>query len=177
MKFFGNAATMPTQTNADRIRAMSDEELAGVLSTACLGCPVKECRLHNYASYGCKNKFLQWLKQPAEAVADYLLDCGVIVLPCKIGDTLYVIEPRIYNYKMHEGVQTGVCEKHELNGQWGNTVWVRLDDGEPHTLYAYNFSSFGKTVFLNREEAENALLPKQETVFTPGGWPTSEKED
>ena len=28
MKFFGNAATMPTQTNADRIRAMSDEELA-----------------------------------------------------------------------------------------------------------------------------------------------------
>ena len=27
MKFFGNAATMPTQTNADRIRSMNDEEL------------------------------------------------------------------------------------------------------------------------------------------------------
>ena len=54
------------RTNADRIRAMSDEEMAGVLSTACLGCPVKECRLHNYASYGCEQKFLQWLQQPAE---------------------------------------------------------------------------------------------------------------
>ena len=32
MKFFGNAATMPTQTNADRIRSMTDEELDAMRS-------------------------------------------------------------------------------------------------------------------------------------------------
>ena len=53
-------------TNADRIRAMSDDELAKVLSAPCLGCVVKNCRLHNYGSGGCEIAFLKWLKQPAE---------------------------------------------------------------------------------------------------------------
>lgn len=53
-------------TNADRIRAMSDEELAEVLSAPCLGCVVKNCRLHNYGSCGCTIAFLKWLKQTAE---------------------------------------------------------------------------------------------------------------
>lgn len=56
------------RTNADHIRSMSDEELAKILSNACLGCVVKDCKLHNYASYGCEKKFLEWLKQPAEEV-------------------------------------------------------------------------------------------------------------
>ena len=53
-------------TNADRIRSMSDEGLAKVLSAPCLGCVVKNCRLHNYGSDGCTAAFLKWLKQPAE---------------------------------------------------------------------------------------------------------------
>ena len=53
-------------TNADRIRAMSDEELAEVLSAPCLGCVVKNCRLHNYGSGGCTIAFLKWLQQPAK---------------------------------------------------------------------------------------------------------------
>lgn len=51
-------------TNADHIRSMTDEELANLLSTACLGCPVVGCKLHNYASYGCRKAFENWLKQP-----------------------------------------------------------------------------------------------------------------
>lgn len=50
-------------TNADHIRSMTDEELAKILSTACLGCPVVGCKLHNYASYGCEKAFENWLKQ------------------------------------------------------------------------------------------------------------------
>ena len=53
-------------TNAQKIRAMSDEELAEVLSAPCLGCVVKNCRLHNYGSGGCTIAFLKWLQQPAE---------------------------------------------------------------------------------------------------------------
>lgn len=57
-------------TNADCIRAMSNEELAEVLSAPCLGCVVKNCRLHNYGSGGCTIAFLKWLQQPTEEEND-----------------------------------------------------------------------------------------------------------
>lgn len=53
-------------TNADLIRAMSDEELARALSNTCVNCVIKECRLHNYGSVGCENRYLEWLRRPAE---------------------------------------------------------------------------------------------------------------
>ena len=65
MKFYGNAATMPTQTNADRIRAMSDEELAEVFGKLvhCGGCPMRDsCKVDELP---CDNVMLEWLKQPA----------------------------------------------------------------------------------------------------------------
>lgn len=64
--FLPSHKSQKPMTNADRIRAMSDEELAKILSTACLGCVVKDCKLHNYSSYGCQKAFEKWLKQPAE---------------------------------------------------------------------------------------------------------------
>ena len=51
------------QTNADRIRAMSDEELAKKLGRG-LGCPVTaDCMK---MSGECKACWLDWLQQPAE---------------------------------------------------------------------------------------------------------------
>ena len=52
-------------TNADRIRAMSDEELAEFLSDDERACPPKwhNCRKHINECGGC---WLEWLKQPAE---------------------------------------------------------------------------------------------------------------
>lgn len=81
----------------------------------------------------------------------------LIILPCKIEDTLYITEPRFYNYEKHEGIQRGVCKSYELDDRYGWVIKVALDEGEPHTLYFYNFSKFGKSVFLTREEAEAAL--------------------
>lgn len=59
-------------TNADRIRAMSDEELAVFLervrvdpcSTCCDN--LYWCRRNNAPEPVCKNHFLEWLQQPAE---------------------------------------------------------------------------------------------------------------
>lgn len=52
-------------TNADRIRAMSDEELAGHIWNK-FGCPEER----NYITCGfmgsCKECWLEWLRQPAE---------------------------------------------------------------------------------------------------------------
>ena len=50
----------PPMTNADRIRAMSDEELAEFIS-AC-GCPDHS----NYCEASCTVCTLKWLKQPVE---------------------------------------------------------------------------------------------------------------
>ena len=51
------------QTNADRIRAMSDEELAKVMERM-LGCPITgDCKK---MSEDCNDCWLEWLQQPAE---------------------------------------------------------------------------------------------------------------
>ena len=84
-------------------------------------------------------------------LADYLLANGVIVPPCKVGDTLYVISqmkdkrvlPFINEYEATY-IQIGKrkCKVyHEVDGY----IKTFLQD------------DFGKTVFLTREEAEQAL--------------------
>jgi hypothetical protein len=49
-------------TNVDRIRAMSDEELAEFLNTS--GCPSENHS--NCFGMSCKHCWEKWLKQPAE---------------------------------------------------------------------------------------------------------------
>ncbi len=55
------------QTNADRIRAMSDEELADwlchIVSNETVNCP--HCIVQEYCKMG-RNGFKDWLKQPSE---------------------------------------------------------------------------------------------------------------
>ena len=47
------------QTNADRIRSMSDEELAKILGNKCICPPTSEC-------VDCVACWLEWLQKPAE---------------------------------------------------------------------------------------------------------------
>lgn len=60
------------QTNADRIRAMSDEELAVFLADEidhgdCRGCKL-DCATYESDKFDdhCYNAYYRWLKQPAE---------------------------------------------------------------------------------------------------------------
>ena len=56
-------------TNADRIRAMSDEELAKWIFGITIGDePRSWCDFHcqKTGKYGCEKCALEWLKQPAE---------------------------------------------------------------------------------------------------------------
>ena len=52
-------------TNADRIRAMTDDELAELLADDDRACPPKHPNCKKYVN-SCKGCFLEWLKQPAE---------------------------------------------------------------------------------------------------------------
>ena len=71
---FEDKAEQQPKTNAERIRAMSDEELANVIALLiekdeCFRedfADCKKCPLHSFCS-ACKPGFeLDWLKQPAE---------------------------------------------------------------------------------------------------------------
>ena len=85
----------------------------------------------------------------AEYVTDRLLAEGIIVLPCKVGQTVYVVS-RYYGglWQIHECRVDSltIYEKH---------IFMSLVDRE------YNFgmevSEIGKTVFFTKKEAERAL--------------------
>ena len=81
-------------------------------------------------------------------MADYLLANGVIVPPCKVGDTVY----RIYTQSWIG--EDKVCE-FVLRS---DSLWY-IDDKQRETP-CYRF---GKTVFLTREEAEAKLKEMSHT--------------
>ena len=90
------------------------------------------------------------LRELAEAEKDRRL----VVLPCKVGDTVYMIE-RIFD------IDNGVCDEicaRKVIGHGGNNLnklWL-IGSGGIYNVYIF-VSDFGKTVFLTREEAEKAL--------------------
>ena len=65
----GTGLILYTETNADRIRRMSDEELAKFIATPCQ-CEVRQKR-DGFRECGndlCLQYLLKWLQQPAEEV-------------------------------------------------------------------------------------------------------------
>ena len=91
------------------------------------------------------------------AIADHLLAEGVIVPPCKVGDTIY--KPIITSRgkpAIWEIIVTNISIFIEKNGVSPASYVIghlkRTRCGE-----SADFCEFGKTVFLTREEAEKAL--------------------
>lgn len=90
-----------------------------------------------------------------ERTADLLLEHGVIVLPCKVGDRLYEVTGRktVSVYK----VRIIRVELFSLFIEWDiveGFAWQSLSD--------INAGEIGKTVFLTREEAERALKERED---------------
>ena len=82
-------------------------------------------------------------RKQAEYVADRLISNGVIVPPCKVGDTVYW-----YN----------------MGGEIAEAKVKMLGFAVRHSKgfeYDVPFDAFGKTVFLTREEAEKALAERE----------------
>ena len=82
------------------------------------------------------------------AAAEYLIENGVIVPPCKIGDTVYY--PSFY--------ETAIIE--------GRILRIVVDDKGISLLTEYkalDANDFGKSVFFTREEAEKALTERATT--------------
>ena len=96
---------------------------------------------------GAKGKIQNHLRELAEADKDG----RVVVLPCKVGDTIYFARARpILQYKV-TGFEMGEASISQ----------VRSKHIDKETGLTFNFTfrpgSIGKTVFLSREEAVKAL--------------------
>ena len=78
-----------------------------------------------------------------EYLADYLLANGVIVPPCKLGDTVWFIR----NNEIIETCVEKIILKH-------GGLYIKLCC---NSMYETTCNSIGKTVFLTREKAEQAL--------------------
>ena len=92
-------------------------------------------------------------------LADYLLEHGVIVPPCKVSDTVWwVTEIVDENCEEKPNILLGEIASFSMQkeGLWafcryvgGLTFWHLVSD------------DFGKTVFLTRKEAERALKERE----------------
>lgn len=83
--------------------------------------------------------------------ADYILANGVIVPPCKVGDKVfYVHEVCDENCDEYLDISVGECEgiSMQKEGLW---IYCRYEDGLTY------WHRSGETVFLTKEEAEEAL--------------------
>lgn len=90
-------------------------------------------------------------------IADHLIEHGVTVLPCKVGDTVYVLtsdsptgieETRVSQIKIEIKENGKISYRVSapcVHDDWGNAHWT------------FCLFEFGKIVFLTKEEAEQAL--------------------
>lgn len=86
-------------------------------------------------------------------------DGRLVVLPCKVGDTVYMIE---HIFDIDNGVCDEICAR-KVIGHGGNNLNQLWLIGSGGICNAYIFvSEFGKTVFLTREEAERAMEGKKD---------------
>lgn len=92
----------------------------------------------------------------------HLIANGVIVPPCKVGDTVYYINGRYEKQgrkKVHiEFVDIGIVDNMVIGDKGVPQIDVCTDENE-WTMWTMFDSEddFGKTVFLTKEEAEQAL--------------------
>mgnify|MGYP007106423698 CR=1 FL=1 len=88
---------------------------------------------------------VEWIRELLKADRDGRL----VVLPCKVGDV-------VYGFHGEKTILPMVAKWIETN----TDGWCIAAQYTPMAPRFYRFSDFGKTVFLNREDAEKALEGK-----------------
>lgn len=149
-------------------RLTFDGNFCEIAQCACMKCPYDtDCsqkqvweRLKQYEDTGLSPEKVSWMKEVVEAAFDndtsrierahnlHVADKEgrVIVLPCKVGNVVYGLHGERTILPM-------VAKWIETNADG----WTVAAQYTPMAPKFYQFSDFGKTVFLTREEAEKAL--------------------
>lgn len=91
---------------------------------------------------------------PIEQLADCLLAGGVLVPPCKVGDTVYKVVNDKRVKRPYECEVVGFWFSKDENCNKAHLV--RWANGVFDCSFSVPFTEFGKTVFLSEAEAEKA---------------------
>ena len=96
-------------------------------------------------------------KPRVEYEAEFLLKNGVIVPPCKVGDTVWVIRSQTSNgknlYILEDRVKRIVMERQECL----QPAWTRIEFENITSEFEWGFSN----IFLTKEQAEKVLAEKR----------------
>ena len=105
-------------------------------------------------------------------IADYLIANGVIVPPCKVGDTVYVNPKTWCGLSFIEYDNCFIHSKHFLVAEVVSIIKTRKQNLIKLKVYnrttckyeykRYTISSIGITTFLTKEEAKRALYGQKE---------------
>ena len=88
-------------------------------------------------------------RDSAEFIADYLLEDGWIRPPVKLNQILYT--PCNYRNMIAE------CRVSSITQKANGTFKIRLTNSYYRAVFEVTEDDFGKTVFLTKEEAEQAM--------------------
>lgn len=87
-------------------------------------------------------------RDKAECIADFLLESGVIVPPCKIGDRVWILVN-----EFNEGQLTLGVMRRTIDGIAGNSLNPIVMVSKVPWELRFHPTEFGKNVFLTEEEA------------------------
>lgn len=105
------------------------------------------------------SEVLKTVKSVYGIYADHLLANGVILPPCKVGDTVYKVLNDKRVKSPYECKVVGLWLSKDENCNEAHLVRYVKDVFD--CSFSIPFTEFGKTVFLTREEAEKALREKE----------------
>ena len=121
---------------------------------------------------GCKDENCIFISDVCERLAEYeeLEEQGRLMrLPCKVGDTVYVVTSP---FNVFDDIEYDENMKDEVYESYVSSVSF-YESGEQYRIYAkatnhfigvyFRECDFGKTVFLTKEEAEDRLKEMEES--------------
>lgn len=114
--------------------------------------------LNVHQDYGTKHIYGEWEQgissMSNELIADYLLENGVIVPPCKVGQTVYV--------EVLNRIEGFVITNFEFSVTTNGLSCGATASNGVYPLF-FGFENVGRSVFLTKEEAEQALRKEDES--------------
>ena len=122
------------------------------------------------------NRLAKHIPMTSEGLAEHLIANGVIVPPCKVGDTVFVqwgkehgLKNKIYPVEVY--ALRFDTKKNNMRICVNGIFEVNAYGGKFNHYYngTFAWNSVGKTVFLAREEAERALRATDNNVGDKGG--------
>ena len=111
--------------------------------------------------YILENDHMDWIPKPkelAEVRSDYLLANGVIVPPCKVGDSCYPLDASETELTCEEKIsRITISERNIIIGYYEHWDYYNHCRKTDNWRLPLRTRILGKGVFLTKEEAENAL--------------------